>query len=198
MGQVNQGVHGFVTSSADGSPLEGAIIQVLGISHNITSSKDGDFWRLLAEGTYDITVSKEGYQPHLIEGVRVTNSNEATRVNFTLHPNNNVVASDYQYRDVEHAYDARVSDDVTGNYVIEERSGNQRRKSNKTFVVVGLVGFSIIGAIMIFAAVRAIIKLSRRKTHDYDKLSRQPPSFVDDLNKQRYYDDPDDESEVEK
>ena len=48
--------------------------------------------------------------------------------------------NDYQYRDVERYNDGILSDDVT-NYVIQERSGNPKGRRNKTFVVVGLVGW---------------------------------------------------------
>ena len=41
-----------VIDSEDKSPLYQAVIQIQGINHNITTTKRGEFWRLLAKGNY--------------------------------------------------------------------------------------------------------------------------------------------------
>ena len=45
------GVRGLVTSEA-GTPLAGAQVQVEGIDKNVTTSKYGEYWRILAPGHY--------------------------------------------------------------------------------------------------------------------------------------------------
>jgi PKD repeat protein len=73
--QVMYGVHGFVTDSITGEPLEGVKVEILGHdideSHVYTGETHGDFYRLLKAGTYDITFSREGCIPKTIEDVEV-------------------------------------------------------------------------------------------------------------------------------
>ena len=83
MGQVHTGVKGFVKDQS-GKGIEGAAISVHGINHIITTSKHGDFWRLLLKGTYTITVKAPGYQEETRNNVVVTDQ-EATKLDFSLH-----------------------------------------------------------------------------------------------------------------
>ncbi|KAJ6221517.1 hypothetical protein RDWZM_000062 [Blomia tropicalis] len=58
---VHIGVSGFVIDS-NGSPIEGAIISVVGIDKNVTTHKMGDYWRLLTPNKrYTVTASKDGF-----------------------------------------------------------------------------------------------------------------------------------------
>ncbi|KAL8566418.1 hypothetical protein ACOMHN_011996 [Nucella lapillus] len=84
MGQVHKGVRGFVLDADSRQGVANATISVRGINHTTTSARDGDFWRLLAPGTYTIDVSSRRYQPQSIV-VKVTNG-AAVSVNFTLVP----------------------------------------------------------------------------------------------------------------
>lgn len=81
MEQVHSGVAGFVKDSA-GKGLSGAVIEVDGRDHPISSVKDGDYWRLLVPGTYSIVVTSEGYQNASAE-VTVPEVGSAA-LNFTL------------------------------------------------------------------------------------------------------------------
>lgn len=60
MEQVHKGVHGFVRSSI-GHGIPNAVIHVHGIDHTVTAAENGDFWRLLLPGTYNVTVAARKY-----------------------------------------------------------------------------------------------------------------------------------------
>ncbi|XP_076452817.1 carboxypeptidase D-like isoform X2 [Babylonia areolata] len=84
MGQVHKGVRGFVTDAETQQGIANATVSVDGIDHAVRSAADGDFWRLLAPGTYTVTVSAPRYKAKSIV-VQVTNG-AAVKVNFTLTP----------------------------------------------------------------------------------------------------------------
>ena len=68
----------------EGKPIKGASISIGDRRHDIKSSIDGDFWRLLVPGTYDVTVRAKGLKPST-KSVEVA-PGSATMVNFTLQP----------------------------------------------------------------------------------------------------------------
>ncbi|XP_012529985.1 carboxypeptidase D [Monomorium pharaonis] len=80
--QVHIGIKGFVRS-ADGKPIERANVVVEGINHNVTTTADGEYWRLLLPGTYSVYAIAWGYEPsdpiivNVLEGA-------PTILNFTL------------------------------------------------------------------------------------------------------------------
>ncbi|XP_071179438.1 carboxypeptidase D-like [Mytilus edulis] len=82
MGQIHKGVRGFIKSKDSGEPIANATIMVTGINHAITSAKDGDYWRLLSPGTYEITASSQGYSSQSQQVVVTFDA--AIYVNFTL------------------------------------------------------------------------------------------------------------------
>ena len=49
-----------MTDVITGEGIVGAIIMVEGIAHNITSIESGAYWRLLAPGSYTLTVVADG------------------------------------------------------------------------------------------------------------------------------------------
>lgn len=82
MDQVHKGLKGMVIDSQTGAGLANVNISVKGLTKNVVTAKDGDFWRLLVTGEHEVTAFKDGYKPET-KTVKVTNL-EATVVNFTL------------------------------------------------------------------------------------------------------------------
>uniref|UniRef100_A0A8C6VF47 Carboxypeptidase D n=1 Tax=Naja naja TaxID=35670 RepID=A0A8C6VF47_NAJNA len=80
--QVHQGVRGFVLDATDGRGILNATIDVASIDHCVSTYKDGDYWRLLAPGTYKIMASARGYNSET-KMVKV-DENNAAQANFTL------------------------------------------------------------------------------------------------------------------
>ena len=66
-----------------GSPIPNAIISVKGRDHDVTTARDGDFWRLLTPGSYQVTASAQGRKAVTLD-VQVHPSEPATQVQFTL------------------------------------------------------------------------------------------------------------------
>ncbi|XP_044763905.1 carboxypeptidase D [Coccinella septempunctata] len=63
MEEVHKGIHGFVRSTI-GQPIPRAEIMIEGISHFVKTGKDGDYWRILLPGIYNITVTARGYESY--------------------------------------------------------------------------------------------------------------------------------------
>uniref|UniRef100_A0A8B9N3U9 Carboxypeptidase D n=2 Tax=Accipitrinae TaxID=8955 RepID=A0A8B9N3U9_9AVES len=82
MKQVHRGVWGFVLDAMDGRGILNATISVADINHPVTTYKDGDYWRLLVQGTYKITASARGYDP--VTKMVEVGSKGGVQVNFTL------------------------------------------------------------------------------------------------------------------
>lgn len=64
--QVHKGVYGFISSTI-GHRISGAEITVEGIQFTVKTAKDGDYWRILLPGRYNITVSARGYESYTFE-----------------------------------------------------------------------------------------------------------------------------------
>jgi hypothetical protein len=58
--QVVHGIRGFAFDSKTKLALSGVVIHVHGVQHNVTTYRDGDFFRLLSPGVYDVTVERVG------------------------------------------------------------------------------------------------------------------------------------------
>ncbi|XP_078392358.1 putative carboxypeptidase X1, partial [Cetorhinus maximus] len=82
MEQVHRGIKGVVRDD-ENNGINGAIITVNGINHDIRTAVDGDYWRLLNPGDYEVTASAEGFLP-VTHTCRVRYDSRPTICDFVL------------------------------------------------------------------------------------------------------------------
>uniref|UniRef100_A0A8C6XX23 Carboxypeptidase X1 n=1 Tax=Naja naja TaxID=35670 RepID=A0A8C6XX23_NAJNA len=63
MEQIHRGIKGIVRDTDTEQGIADAIISVDSINHDIRTASDGDYWRLLNPGEYEVTATAEGYHP---------------------------------------------------------------------------------------------------------------------------------------
>jgi len=83
MEATHMGVKGLVKDNA-GNPVQGAVVKVEGINHNITTTEQGEYWRLLTPGTYTLSVHAVDYESSEPRNVVVTDKHEAIVESFVL------------------------------------------------------------------------------------------------------------------
>ncbi|RZC40818.1 Peptidase M14 and/or CarboxypepD reg domain containing protein, partial [Asbolus verrucosus] len=83
MGAVHWGVKGVVVDGSNKAVFR-AVVVVVGIDHNVTTSTRGEFWRLLLPGEYEMYATVYGFLPSHRAQV-VVESGRTTVQNFTLH-----------------------------------------------------------------------------------------------------------------
>ena len=79
---IHMGIKGFILDKS-GAGIANATIQVDDRNYTVSSSIAGDYWRLLIQGTYTITVSSPGYIT-AVRTITVPSNTQAVQVNFTL------------------------------------------------------------------------------------------------------------------
>lgn len=61
MKEVHRGVKGTVVDGSTGRPLSNVNVHVMGRDHNVSTSSQGDFFRILLPGFYDLIFEHPGY-----------------------------------------------------------------------------------------------------------------------------------------
>jgi len=83
MEATHMGVKGLVKDES-GDPVHGAVVKVDGIDHNVTTTDQGEYWRLLTPGTYSLTVHAVGFATSESRKVVVTDKHDALVEDFVL------------------------------------------------------------------------------------------------------------------
>ncbi|XP_054028425.1 probable carboxypeptidase X1 [Dryobates pubescens] len=83
MEQVHRGIKGVVRDSDTGQGIANAVISVDGINHDVRTAFDGDYWRLLNPGEYEVTARAEGYEA-ATRPCHVSYENVPTQCSFRL------------------------------------------------------------------------------------------------------------------
>ncbi|MCI4385439.1 hypothetical protein PGIGA_G00050530 [Pangasianodon gigas] len=83
MEQVHRGIKGVIKDKDTKAGIADAIVKVDDIDHHIRSASDGDYWRLLNPGDYEVTVMAEGYVP-VTRSCRVEYEHYPTICDFQL------------------------------------------------------------------------------------------------------------------
>lgn len=94
------GVYGTITSTI-GSAIAGAQIYFNHIEHSITSGKQGDYYKLLLPGRYNMTVEADGYELQIVE---LTIPDNKSRLRFDIQlmrDDPQHWSSSYDYRVIE-------------------------------------------------------------------------------------------------
>ncbi|XP_066429005.1 probable carboxypeptidase X1 isoform X2 [Eleutherodactylus coqui] len=81
--QVHRGIKGIVRDKDTNQGISEAVIVVDGINHDIRTAVDGDYWRLLNPGEYEVTAKAEGYHPST-KSCRVTYEDRPTICDFYI------------------------------------------------------------------------------------------------------------------
>lgn len=82
---VHLGVKGVVTDEKTGEAIRGADVTIRDINYDVTTTLNGEYWRLLLPGKYSVLVSATGYENTEIHDVTVTDK-ETTVLNIKMKP----------------------------------------------------------------------------------------------------------------
>lgn len=82
------GIKGYVKDAKSEKPLPYSRIEVKGIDHYVIAATDGDYWRVLTPGKYEVRAASEGYEPSPYQSVTVPHCalGSAVSLSFLLHP----------------------------------------------------------------------------------------------------------------
>uniref|UniRef100_A0A182J566 Peptidase M14 domain-containing protein n=1 Tax=Anopheles atroparvus TaxID=41427 RepID=A0A182J566_ANOAO len=109
--QAQHGLTGTVQSTI-GHPIARATIQINQLEHVTYTTPDGDYYRLLLPGLYNVTVEADGYEAQTQEVRIPPEAQQAVRVDFLLMRNDpQHWSSAYDYRQLENILNTRYHTD---------------------------------------------------------------------------------------
>lgn len=104
--EVHRGVYGFVKSSI-GKPIKNVAITVNNNTHVTYTNGDGEFWKLLLPGRYNISFEADGFESHS-EEIVITEQDKVLRLDLSLmHDDPQHWSSAYDYRILENVMRTR-------------------------------------------------------------------------------------------
>lgn len=110
---VHMGIKGLVTDQQSGQSIPKAIISVQGIGHNITTSVDGEYWRLLLPGNYTLGVSADGYEDTTFTNISVKSDQPTT---FNVRLNKRAATKEPEYRHHNYAAMEKLLKEIASAY----------------------------------------------------------------------------------
>lgn len=101
LAEAHRGVQGFVMDP-NGGPIERAQLKIKGRDVGFTTTKYGEFWRILMPGVYKLEVFADGFVPRDVDFMVV--EQHPTLLNVTMQPSKPPVSSESSALDdrVEH------------------------------------------------------------------------------------------------
>lgn len=110
--QAQHGITGYVRSTI-GHPIARASVQVNQIEHVTYTTANGDFYRLLLPGLYNVTAEAEGYEPQTLQVRIPPEADRAVIVDFQLMRDDpQHWSSAYDYRTLENVIKTRYHSDA--------------------------------------------------------------------------------------
>lgn len=100
--EAHRGIYGQVKSSI-GTSIANASITINSNNHVTYTTSNGEFWRLLLPGKYNITVEADSYETH-VEQIEIKEDVKVLRIDFSL------MRDDPQHW--SSAYDFRILDNI--------------------------------------------------------------------------------------
>ena len=138
------------------SGIEGAEINVDQRNHPVRSAKDGDYWRLLLAGEYEVTVTKSGYTP--VKRTIQVAEGPATTEEFVLTRNGQVL-------------------DEAGTQLQEVITDDKTKKPVPVSLVVGLTIVCLISLMLALALAIMVARKYRRNESaqgEYSQVHTDP------------------------
>ena len=176
---MHSGIYGTVRDLS-GNFLAGAHVSVGKGRKVVKTAEEGDYWRLLNPGMYEVTVSLAGIQGTVSRSVRV--GSNPTRVDFVLElkdgrlfTSNKTFIDDKTNEINDKKNESTVNDkphsqgDVKDNEISRSLNEAKVNKSSSPGVV-AIVLLSVAGVLLIVIVVMVLYYRKARKDYDYSKM----------------------------